>query len=66
VAEELDGKITVSKLNVDEARKTASQFGIRSIPTMILFRNGKEVKRIVGVKNTEYLLKEIDRAISFS
>ncbi|MCK7540362.1 MAG: thioredoxin [Marinilabiliales bacterium] len=62
VAEELDGKITVSKLNVDEARKTASQFGIRSIPTMILFRNGREVKRIVGVKNTEYLLKEIDRA----
>lgn len=62
VAEELDGKVTVSKLNVDEARKTASQFGIRSIPTMILFRNGREVKRIVGVKNTEYLLKEIDRA----
>ena len=65
LAEESDGRFTVGKLNVDEARKTASQFGIRSIPTIIIFRNGKELKRIVGVKNTEYLLREMDRLENF-
>jgi thioredoxin 1 len=65
LAEEMDGKVTVSKLNVDESKKTASQFGIRSIPTIILFRNGKEIKRIVGVKNKEYLLRELDRVMAF-
>jgi len=65
LAEESDGRFTVGKLNVDEARKTASHFGIRSIPTMIIFRNGKELKRIVGVKNTEYLLREMDRLENF-
>ena len=64
LAEEVGGKVSIAKLNVDESRKTASQFGIRSIPTMILFRNGREVKRIVGVKNKEYLLREFDRVLS--
>jgi len=64
VAEEVNGKVTIAKVNVDEQKATAAKFGIRSIPTMILFQNGKEVKRIVGVKTKEYLLKEFDRRIS--
>ncbi len=61
LAEEAGDRVTVAKLNVDESAKTASKFGIRSIPTMIVFRNGKEIKRIVGVKTKDYLLKELDR-----
>src|SRR5512138_387644 len=64
LAEEMNGKVTISKLNVDESQKTASQFGIRSIPTMILFRNGREVKRITGVKTKDYLLRELDRNLT--
>ena len=64
VAEEANGKFTIAKVNVDEQKTTAARFGIRSIPTMILFRNGKEVKRITGVKTRDYLLKELDRRIN--
>ncbi|MEI7500571.1 MAG: thioredoxin [Bacteroidota bacterium] len=64
VAEETNGKVTIAKVNVDEQKATAAKFGIRSIPTMILFQNGKEVKRIVGVKTKDYLLKEFDRRIN--
>jgi thioredoxin 1 len=64
VAEGANGKYTIAKVNVDEQKATAAKFGIRSIPTMILFQNGREVKRIVGVKTRDYLLKELDRRIS--
>lgn len=65
LAEETGNKVTIAKLNVDESNKTASQFAVRSIPTMILFKNGKEVHRFVGVKTKEYLLKELDRRTVF-
>ena len=61
LAEETDGKVTIAKLNVDEAKATASKFSVRSIPTLILFKNGKEIHRFVGVKTKDYLLKELDR-----
>ena len=66
VAEEVNGKVTIAKVNVDEQKATAAKFGIRSIPTMVLFQNGKEVKRIVGVKTKDYLLKEFDRRLSLN
>lgn len=65
LAEETGKKITIAKLNVDESNKTASQFAVRSIPTMILFKNGKEIHRFVGVKTKDYLLKELDRRTAF-
>ncbi|MCX6307102.1 MAG: thioredoxin [Bacteroidetes bacterium] len=64
VAEGANGKFTIAKVNVDEQKATAAKFGIRSIPTMILFQNGREVKRITGVKTKDYLLKELDRRIN--
>jgi thioredoxin 1 len=64
VAEEANGKFTIAKLNVDDQKAIAAKFAIRSIPTMILFQNGREVKRISGVKTKDYLLKELDRRIN--
>ena len=61
LAEETSGKVTIAKLNVDEAKATAAKFGVRSIPTMILFKNGKEIHRFMGYKSKDYLLKELDR-----
>ncbi|PKP05447.1 MAG: thioredoxin [Bacteroidetes bacterium HGW-Bacteroidetes-6] len=50
IADEYQGKVKVGKLNVEEAKRTASKYGVSSIPTVILFKNGKESKRFVGVK----------------
>jgi thioredoxin 1 len=66
LAEETDGKVTIAKLNVDEAKVTASKFKVRSIPTLILFKNGKEIHRFVGVKSKDYLLKELDRRTAYN
>ena len=48
LAVEYEGQITVTKLNVDENRETAARFGIRSIPTILLFKDGSQVEQIIG------------------
>ena len=48
IAEEYKGKLKVCKLNVDDAPKAASSYEIMSIPTLVIFKNGKVVDRIVG------------------
>ena len=55
VASEVQGKAQVAKLDVDNAQRIASTFNVTSIPTLILFRDGKEVGRIVGLKDAETL-----------
>ncbi len=50
LSEELTGRVVVAKLNVDENPKTAGRFNVRSIPTLLLLKNGREVDRIVGVQ----------------
>ena len=61
VAVATDGTATIYKLNVDEQQQVAAQYGIRSIPTMILFKDGKEVERIVGVKSKEAVIASINK-----
>lgn len=55
LAEELQGKASVAKINVDNAQGIATEFNVASIPTLILFVNGHEVKRVVGVKDKNTL-----------
>ena len=60
LSEEYGGQIDVGKVNVDEQGALAAQFGIVSIPTVILFKDGKETKRIVGVHDADDYRDEID------
>jgi len=60
LSEELDGKVMIGKVNVDEQKATAAKFGVRSIPTMIIFRNGREIKRFTGVKTRDYLSNQLN------
>ncbi len=53
VAKEVKGKATIGKIDIDSEQKTAAHFQITSVPTMILFKNGKEVNRLVGLRNAE-------------
>lgn len=48
IADEYDGKVKVGKLDVDNNQQVAMQFGIRSIPTLLIFKNGEVVDQIVG------------------
>ena len=60
LSEEYSGQIEVGKVNVDEQGTLAAQFGIASIPTVILFKDGKEIKRIIGVHDADDYRDEID------
>ena len=59
VAKELQGKVKVGKVNVDENQDLAMEYGVMSIPTMIIFKNGKEDKRLVGFRSKSELLSEL-------
>ena len=63
VAAKYEGKIKVVKVNVDEAPGLATQFGIRSIPTIILFKGGEAAERTVGVQTEDALSTMIDKTL---
>jgi len=63
IAKELEGKVKVCKLNVDENSKIAGEYGIMSIPTMKLFKNGKIVEELVGMQPKEIISEKIIKAI---
>ncbi len=59
IASEQEGRLTVAKLNVDDAPDIARRFGVMSIPTLILFNDGEPTKRVVGAKPKAALLGEL-------
>ncbi|HHD11660.1 MAG TPA: thioredoxin TrxA [Deltaproteobacteria bacterium] len=63
VAEEYAGKIKVAKLNVDENPSTPGKYGVRGIPTLILFKDGQVVDQIVGAVPKDQIKALIDRAL---
>ena len=62
VATELKGNSHVGKVDIQQYQSLATKFKVRSIPTLILFKNGTEINRFVGIKSKEFLLKEIAKA----
>jgi len=63
VTESINGSAKIAKLNVDDAGDVAGRFDVQSIPTLILFRDGNEVQRFVGVQPKDILINTIHSAI---
>lgn len=61
IAEQYDGKAGVYKMNVDENLNVPNQYGIRGIPTLIVFKGGQEQERIVGAVTREAIAKVLDK-----
>lgn len=64
LAQELEGKLSIAKINVDENNDLAAQYGIRSIPTLMLFKNGQHVDTIIGAASKTQLLGFIEPHLS--
>jgi len=64
MAQEYDGRLRITKLDVDENPSTAMAYGVMSIPTLLLFKGGKPVERIVGYMPKERLLERIKPHLS--
>lgn len=64
LAKEYKGKMKIGKLNVDEHGATASKFGVMSIPTLLFFKDGELVDRLVGVQTKADLKKKIEDVMS--
>lgn len=63
LAEEYEGKVTVGKVNVDEESALASEFAVVSIPTIIIFKDGKQVEKLVGVRSFDDFCDVLDRYV---
>lgn len=59
LAKELAGKAVIGKLNVDENQMTAARFGVQSIPTLLIVKNGREAERIVGVQPKDAIISRL-------
>jgi thioredoxin 1 len=64
LADEYSGRVTVGKLDVDHNQQTAAQFGVRSIPTMLFFKDGKVVDTVVGALPKQALDRKIQELLA--
>ena len=63
LAAESNGRYRIAKLNVDDNPRTASQFQIQSIPTMLIFKDGKLIDRLVGALPKQAIAERLTRAL---
>jgi thioredoxin 1 len=63
LTQDYSGKLTIAKLDVDQNQQTAQKYHVMSIPTMIIFKQGKPVANIVGFKPKDKLKQELDAAL---
>jgi thioredoxin 1 len=64
IASEMEGQVTVAKLNIDENPQTPRKYGIRGIPTMILFKGGQAVKTVVGAYPKKKIESELEPVLA--
>ena len=64
IAEDYAGKVKVGKLNTDEAPNVAAKYGIRSIPTLIVFKNGEPAEQIVGALPKDHITERLDKVVA--
>ena len=64
LAEDYDGKAKICKVNTDEEQDIAVKFGIRSIPTIMFFKNGEMVDQIVGAQSKQALSEKLDALLA--
>ena len=64
LAEDYEGKAVIAKLNVDESPAIAAQYGIRSIPALLVFKNGKVVDQMLGALPKNQISKKIDEHLN--
>jgi thioredoxin 1 len=61
LADEYDGRVKIGKLNIDEQQAVAAEYGIRAIPTLLLFNKGQVADQIVGLRSKRDLKVSFDR-----
>jgi len=64
LSSEYEGKAKVCKLDVDAAQKTAAEFGIRSIPTLLIFKEGKVADQLIGAVPKQQITEKLDASLS--
>ncbi|HJU06823.1 MAG TPA: thioredoxin [Nitrospiraceae bacterium] len=64
LAAEMAGRVQVAKLNVDENPATAARFNVQSIPTLLVFKDGREIDRLVGVPSKSDLVRRLQQVIA--
>ena len=60
-ADDLDGKADFGKVNIDDQRELALEYDIMSIPTLVVFKGGEEMERLVGVRKKEEIIEAVNR-----
>lgn len=63
LSDEFDGKVNFAKLNIDDFGAVAQEYGIVSIPTIILFKSGKPVEQLVGVRPKEEVARMLEKSL---
>jgi thioredoxin 1 len=63
LSEEYDGKVRFYKLNTDDNMQTAARYGVRSIPTIIIFKNGEIVDQVIGFRPKSDLKRSLEKAL---
>jgi thioredoxin 2 len=63
LSSELAGRVKVAKLNIDENPRTAARFGVQSIPTLLVLKDGREVDRLVGVQPKQEIVRRLESVL---
>ncbi len=63
LATEMAGRVRIAKLNIDENQATAARFNVRTIPTLLILKSGREVDRLVGVLPKSEIIRRLERAL---